>query len=98
MLKYIATIVVLFWFYRSANKVGEKPLEWVVIGAIGFWLAAYITQYAIVEPVSKSMLHQKTPAGWITQVPAVIGLLAAYLIRGQFLLKRGKLPEPPPEQ
>ena len=89
MLAKIAAIIVLVWFYRTAVKIGENGIQWAIIGVIGFFLAAFITHFGVVDPISKYALGQKTPAGLITQLPAFVGLAVAYLIRKMYLLKRG---------
>lgn len=88
MLAKIAAIIVLVWFYRTAAKIGEKAIQWGIIGVIGFFLAAFITHFGIVDPISKFVLNQKQPAGLITQLPAFVGLAAAYFIRKKYLLKK----------
>ncbi|MGR8934728.1 MAG: hypothetical protein ACU837_10110 [Gammaproteobacteria bacterium] len=97
MLAKIAAIIVLVWFYRTAAKIGEKAIQWAVIGVIGFFLAAFITHFGIVDPVSKFVLGQKEPAGLITQLPAFAGLAAAYFIRKKYLLKKSDISTPPAE-
>jgi hypothetical protein len=96
MLAKIAAVIVLVWFYRTAVKIGENGIQWAVIGVIGFFLAAFITHFGIVDPISKSVLGQKTPAGLITQLPAFVGIGVAYLIRKIYLLKNAANPPAPP--
>jgi hypothetical protein len=97
MLAKIAAIIVMVWFYRTAAEIGEKAIQWAVIGVIGFFLAAFITHYGVVDPLSKYVLGQKEPAGLITQLPAFVGLGAAYFIRKKYLLKKSTLSTPPSE-
>lgn len=98
MLARIAGVIVLVWFYRTAAKVGEKPIQWAVIGVIGYYLAAYLTHFGVVEPLLKVFRGQDTLSGLIRQLPAFVGLAGAYIIRKKYLLKNAASLTPPPAE
>jgi hypothetical protein len=97
MLAKIAGIIVLVWFYRTAHKIGEKAIQWAVIGVIGFWLAAFITHLAAVDPLLKVVGAEGVMPNVIRQLPAFVGFGAAYFIRRKYLLKNAGVSTPSAE-
>jgi len=86
MLAKIFAIAVAIWFYQTAQKIGEKPLYWAVIGVIGFWLTAFIVHYVVTVPLL-TVFKTGFVSVAVRQLPALVGFAATYLIRGKFLLK-----------
>lgn len=83
----IAGIVMLVWFYQTAKKLGEKPMNWAVIGLIGYWLTWWIVK------LSFKMLNLDGLAGSsgflkiiIIMAPAIAAILATLFIRKKYLV------------
>ena len=38
MVEKLLAIITVVWFYQSAKSVGEKAVQWALIGLVGFFL------------------------------------------------------------
>lgn len=80
-----AGIAVLVWFFITAKQQGEQPYKWAIIGVIGFWIAWWAVRLTIVSPLTGLFPSNFTAIFLITQIPAVIGAIAAFFIRKKLL-------------
>ncbi len=87
MLAKIVAIAISVWFYKSAQKIGENPIQWAVLGVIGFFLSATLAHYAISEPLLGTLPPQGTLTSLIRQSPLLIGIASVYFIYKKHLLK-----------
>jgi hypothetical protein len=85
----IAAILIAIWFYRSALATGKRPLSWVFIGFVSYYLPALLwTMWVtpglrdIVEHNQNIMLAMVVRFGYI-----VVGVLCAALVRSRTLGK-----------
>ncbi len=83
----IAGIVMLVWFYQTAKKLGENPINWAITGLVGYWLTWWIAKLTI------KSLHLDVLAGnsgilkfVIILTPAVLAILATLFIRKKYLV------------
>lgn len=83
----IAGIVMLVWFYQTAKKLGENPMNWAITGLIGYWLTWWIAKLTI------KTLNLDALAGnsgilkiLIILTPAVLAILATLFIRKKYLV------------
>ncbi len=87
LLAKIAGIVILVWFYQSAKTRNLPPVQWAVIGLVGFWVAWWIVTLSVANPMLETF--EKSP-GWILLLiqllPALAGIAAAVLVQKKFLL------------
>ncbi|MDT8406946.1 MAG: hypothetical protein RQ715_06825 [Methylococcales bacterium] len=87
LLAKIAGIVTLVWFYQSAQKRGLPPIQWALIGLIGFWVSWWIVTLGVANPLLEAM--EKSSA-WllllIRQLPALAGVATAVLVQKRFLM------------
>ena len=88
MLAKLLSLVTLIWFYKTAKDSNENAIQWAVIGFIGFWLSAIIAHYAITNPLLGVFRGSGGLSALIGQLPAFVGIAAAYLIRKLYLLKK----------
>lgn len=86
----ILAIAVLAWFYLTAKKCGEEPIKWVVIGMIGYWVACWGIKLTLVNALLGSIAKAGISKLVVTQVPALAGVGAAFLIRKKLLADAGK--------
>ena len=80
--KLIALGIVI-WFYMSAQKAGEPPVKWAVIGLIGYTIVWFLIYKAVAVPLSSG---KAGAADFIIhQIPAIIGLLTAQWVRKKLI-------------
>ncbi len=87
--KLIALGVVI-WFYMSADKAGQSPVKWAVIGLIGYVIAWFLFDKIITDPLSAKISKKGIGIYLAYQIPAMGGLVAAYFIRKKLLRDAGE--------
>ncbi len=80
-----AGIAVLVWFYMTAKNNGENPIKWAVIGVIGYWLAWWAIKLTILALMVGMVGINFTAVFIVTQIPALVAIGAAYLVRKKLL-------------
>jgi xanthosine utilization system XapX-like protein len=85
LLAKLAALTIGIWFYMTADKVGEPPAKWVIIGLIGYLITWFIVDLTLVKALTAAVAKKSTAVIVITQIPAVCGLIAAYFIRNKLL-------------
>ena len=86
MLAKIAAILMIVWFFQTAKERGGNPVQWVLIGLIGYWLAWWIVTLVVANPLLNSM-----PKGsvmilrLIPLIPAFAAIATAILVRKKLL-------------
>jgi hypothetical protein len=85
LLAKLAALGIGIWFYMTADKVGEPPAKWVIIGLIGYLITWFIVDLTLVKALTAAVAKKSTAVIVITQIPAVCGLIAAYFIRNKLL-------------
>ena len=74
---------IMIWFYMSAQKAGEPPVKWAVIGLIGYTIVWFLVYRIVAVPLSSG---KAGAADFIIhQIPAVIGLLTAHWVRKKLM-------------
>ncbi|MGZ5051242.1 MAG: hypothetical protein ACXWF8_10520 [Methylobacter sp.] len=80
-----AAIAVTILFYMSAKEKGQPPVNWAVVGLIGYCIAWFAVKLAIVSPLLGMFAKNPTGTFLLYQVPALCGIGAAFLIRKKLL-------------
>lgn len=80
-----AGIAVLVWFYLSAKEKGESPLNWAIIGLIGYWITWWVVKLTAVSALSGMVAKNPTGTFLLYQIPALCAIGAAFLIRKKLL-------------
>jgi hypothetical protein len=80
-----AAIAVLVWFYMTAKEKGESPLNWAIVGLIGYWITWWIVKLTVVSPLSGMVAKSVMGTFLLVQVPALCAIGAAFLIRKKLL-------------
>lgn len=89
----ILAIVVLIWFYTSAQTHKQPPIKWAIIGFLGYVLA-WCLGYVFIHIVLPVGVSRSMTMGFLTmQIPALSGALAAYFIRGKLIADVANNPE-----
>jgi hypothetical protein len=88
----IASVAVMVWFYLTAKNNMQSPIQWVIIGLIGFWLAWWAVKLTVLTPLVGLAGKNATGVFLLTQIPALVAIAAAYFIRKKLLadLPKGK--------
>lgn len=90
LLAKAAGIIILVWFYLTAKNHGEPPIKWAVIGVMGYWIAWWAIKLTLVSALSGLVAKSGTGTFLLLQIPAIIGVGAAFLIRKKLLADAGK--------
>ena len=77
----LGALVVVIWFYMTADKNGAPPVKWAVIGLIGYLISWFLVDSVIDNALAVIIAKRGTGAIVLGQIPALGGLLAAYFIR-----------------
>lgn len=85
-----AGIAILVWFYLTAKKSGEPPIKWAVIGVMGYWIAWWAVKLTVVSLLLGLVAKSATGTFLVIQIPAIVGVGAAFLIRKKLLADAGK--------
>jgi membrane-bound metal-dependent hydrolase YbcI (DUF457 family) len=90
LLAKLGAVAIIVWFYMTAKEKGENPTKWAVVGFIGYCLSALLGYFAVYKPLSAVFITHGTASSplmvmLISQVPAVVALLAAVLIRKKLI-------------
>jgi hypothetical protein len=90
LLAKLGAVAIIVWFYMTAKEKGEDPTKWAIIGFIGYCLAAVVGYLLVYKPLSAVLLTHGTASSpvmvmLVTQIPAVVALLAAVLIRKRLI-------------
>jgi len=90
LLAKLAALGVIIWFYMTAEKNGQPPVKWAVIGLVGYMIAWFLVDF-VIDSAFAAVLAKKGGGVFVLgQIPALGGLLAAHLIRKKLLGDAGK--------
>ncbi|GAB6141177.1 hypothetical protein JCM14076_19060 [Methylosoma difficile] len=85
LLAKAASFAVIVWFYLTAKNHSQPPVQWAVIGLIGFWLAWWAVKLTFLTPLVGLAGKNATGVFLLTQIPAFVAIAAAYFIRKKLL-------------
>ena len=76
-------LLVAFWFYTSALKVGKDPWLWLSIGVLSYYATRVFWTYLIVKPImGKGFFNHSMAVGTGIELSAILaGSAVAALIR-----------------
>ncbi|MEI7839524.1 MAG: hypothetical protein WCJ11_03390 [Methylococcaceae bacterium] len=82
LLAKMAAAGVVIWFYLTAKDHDEPSVKWAIIGLIGFAITWELAHLA-----ADTLLPKSPSAAFISSnLPAFVGVAAAWLIRKKLLL------------
>jgi lipoprotein signal peptidase len=89
MLGGIIAMVVVYWFYRSAEQRGLPNFQWAFAGLISFYIPNIAWSLLVSKPWVQSLhaQHPTVATGLINLSSVMIGVGCAVLVRQMFLLK-----------
>lgn len=80
-----AGIAVLVWFFLTAKDKGEPAFKWAIIGVIGYWIAWWLVNLAVVSTLAAMVQKKFIMLFLVNQIPALCAIGAAFLIRKKLL-------------
>ncbi|MFA5983645.1 MAG: hypothetical protein WC782_06485 [Methylococcaceae bacterium] len=80
-----AGIAVLVWFYLTGKEQGEPPIKWAIIGLIGYWVVWWAIKLSVVAVLASLVAKSPTGTFLVLQIPALVGLIGAFLIRKKLI-------------
>lgn len=86
----IIALAVVIWFYTSADKLGEPPVKWAVIGLIGYVITWLLVDKTIAASLSAALAKKGSADFFVDQIPALTGLAAAHFIRKKLVSDANK--------
>jgi hypothetical protein len=85
LLAKLAALGIVIWFYMTADKAGQPPVKWAVIGLIGYIIAYLIASFTLGTALTAMVAKKSSALIMISQLPAFCGLVAAYFIRKKLI-------------
>lgn len=85
LLAKAAGIAILVWFYLTGKNHGEPPIKWAVIGVMGYWITWWAVKLTAVAALSGLVAKSGMGTFLLLQIPALIGIGAAFFIRKKLL-------------
>jgi uncharacterized membrane protein YjfL (UPF0719 family) len=85
LLTKLVALGIVIWFYMAAEKNGQPPIKWAVIGLIGYVISWFIVDFFIDNAFSAVTAKSKGGAFFVGQIPVLGGLLAAYFIKNKLV-------------
>ncbi|WP_411727593.1 hypothetical protein [Methyloglobulus sp.] len=85
LLAKLAALGVIIWFYMTANKTGEPPVKWAIIGLVGYLITWLLLDKTVAGPLSAMVAQNGLADFLIDQIPTLGGLAAAHFIRKKLL-------------
>ncbi|MGX2039983.1 hypothetical protein ACWJKU_07590 [Methylocaldum sp. MU1018] len=91
----LLTIGIVYWYYRTAERLGLKSLHWGVAGAIAYQVPAWAWMILVSRPYLSSLRGAtKTgmPAFLIGHSWILVGALCAFAVH-RFVLSKSRVRE-----
>lgn len=85
-----AGVAILVWFYLTAKEKGQPPVQWALIGLIGYWLTWWLVKLTVVHPLGDMLAKNATNLFLVTQIPALAGIAASFFIRKKLIANAEK--------
>ncbi|MGR9051453.1 MAG: hypothetical protein ACU84J_02270 [Gammaproteobacteria bacterium] len=75
--------------FPNRKKLDENPFKWAITGLIGYWLVWWIMTLAVANPLLETFEKSSVVILLlIRQLPAIVAIAAAVLIRKKFLVDK----------
>jgi drug/metabolite transporter (DMT)-like permease len=71
----LTAIVMVVWFFLTAQKLNQPVIKWSIIGLIGYWLSWLLIDFAV------DAVLPKTAVIFITMLPVFGAVVACYFVR-----------------
>jgi hypothetical protein len=85
-----AAVAIMVWFYLTAKEKGQPPIQWTIIGLIGFWLTWWLVKLTVLHPIGDMLAKNATTLFLVTQIPALAAIAASFLIRKKLIANAEK--------
>lgn len=93
MLAKIAAILMIVWFFKSAEAQQQNPYKWVLIGLVGYWLVWWIFTLGVANPLLNTTKSTSVMLlGAIRHIPAAAAIVTAILVRKKLMADVSKQP------
>lgn len=91
LISMLLTAGIAFWFYRTAERLGSKAVQWGVAGAIAYQVPAWAWMLLVSKPYMSGIrgVAAKTTmsASLVSHSWVVVGIVTALIVYKFFLLK-----------
>jgi len=90
MIGALFALAICYWFYRSAEVLRLPHLPWIIGGVLVYYVSNYAFIYGVLRNLAGDrMKNHGLFAGFLIELSgALVGLLAAYLLRRYSMLQR----------
>jgi len=85
-----AGLAILIWFYLTAKEKEQPPLQWAVIGLIGYWLTWWLVKLSVLHPLGDLLVKNPSSLFLVMQIPAIAGICVSYFIRKKLIANAAK--------
>lgn len=90
IISMLLTVGVIFWFYKTAERLGSKSVHWAAAGAIAYQVPAWAWMLLVSKPYLQS-LRGATKTGMTAMLIGhswiLVGIVAVLIVYKFFLLK-----------
>ncbi len=90
IISMLLTVGVIFWFYKTAERLGSKSVHWAAAGAIAYQVPAWAWMLLVSKPYLQSLrgaTKTGTTAMLIGHSWILVGIIAVLIVYKFFLLK-----------
>lgn len=81
ILAKLLAVAVVVWFFTSAKEHQQSPINWAIIGLIGYILVWYGVKFTLVDALWASVKTSPSAGFLLLQVPVLCASIAAFFIR-----------------
>ena len=85
VLAKLLAIAVVAWFFSSAKEHGESPINWAIIGLIGYAIIWVGVKFTLVDALWGAVKTAPTAGVLLAQVPALCGVAGTFFIRKKLI-------------
>jgi hypothetical protein len=85
LLAKLCGILVMVWFYLSAKKQGASPVNWAIIGLIGYWISWWIANKIILSALIGLFSKSSVIVFLVTQIPVACALFIVFMVRKKLI-------------
>ena len=90
IISMLLTVAVIFWFYKTAERLGSKSVHWAAAGAIAYQIPAWAWMLLVSKPYLQGLRgvnKTSTMAMLIGHSWILVGIVSVLVVYKFFLLK-----------
>lgn len=87
MIGIIGALIIIFWYYYAAEKLGKNTAAWAIGGAMLYAGTRYLWTYGIIEPLmGKAFYKHSVSTGFAIEMSGIaVAILIVIIIKLKYL-------------